>query len=147
MTRHRLPAAPIGSYLVMFLVCMITTISLLACTQDQRQSTIRNTLVTVNAARDGFTTWDRSQQDQIVKDATSREEGVAKLTAYRAERADVVADFEIVYRALAVAATQVDELSLKNAQAAASELIAAIDRRLHPPAPNPALANPSAGSH
>lgn len=54
-----------------------------------------------DAARDGFTAWDRAHQMRI---ATSMPDAAAKLVEYRARRAPVVAAFEAVYRAIETAA-------------------------------------------
>lgn len=97
-----------------------------SCNKNQRAKSIHATLVAVDAARDGFVAWDREHQQALVDKATSREEGVAALEQYRGRRQVVVDGFEVTYRALAVAATQTDEPSLKAALEQAAQLLLTI---------------------
>ncbi len=94
-----------------------------ACNKDQRVNTIHASIVALDAARDGFVQWDHDHQMSIVDAATSREEGAAKLAAYRKKRQDVLDGFQIAYRALALAATQTDDPSLKAALDEAGKLL------------------------
>lgn len=96
-----------------------------ACGASQREKAVRASVVAVNAARDGFEAWDAAHQKAIVDKATSREDGEAKLAAYRASRDPIVHGFEIAYRLLAVAATQTDDPSLRAALAAAASAVEA----------------------
>lgn len=97
-----------------------------ACGPNKRAQSIQTTLIAVNAARDGFVAWDRQHQSNIVDTAAARQatrdEVVRELDAYHIKRAKVTASFEIAYRALAIAATQSDEASLRAALAKAGEL-------------------------
>lgn len=97
-----------------------------ACSSSQRGKTIHATLVAVNAARDGFAAWDRQHQQDLVAAATFKDEARAAVDAYRARRELVVASFEVAYRAIAVAATQSDEISLTAALTRAGELYNAL---------------------
>ena len=96
------------------------------CNQDQRANTIRASIVAVDAARDGFVSWDRDHQMAIVDSATSRADGEAKLAAYRDQRQKVTDGFRLVYRALALAATQTDDPSLRAALDEAAKLLLVI---------------------
>lgn len=78
---------------------------LVACGASARERTIRTALVAVNEARDAFVIVDRDIQLGIVKVATSKEDGAAKLADYRKSRENLVAAFEVAYRAIAIAAT------------------------------------------
>lgn len=99
-----------------------------ACNQDQRTKTIHASIIAVDVARDGFITWDREHQAQIVEHATSESQGLAELDKYVAKRKPVVDGFQLVYRALALAATQTDEPSLKAALDHAAKLLLDIQR-------------------
>jgi hypothetical protein len=107
----------------MFAMLLIATP---ACSSSTRGKTIHATLVAVNAARDGFVSWDRQHQQDLVAAATFKDEARASIDVYRTRRELVVASFEVVYRAIAVAATQSDEISLTAALARAGELYAAL---------------------
>lgn len=121
--RHMRPIFPVLSiYLVMFGLC----ISAAACTKNQRIKTIHASLVSVNAARDGFVAWDRQHQTAIVDKATSREQAERELAAYRTRRELVERGVEVTYRAFAVAATQTDDLSLRAALETGAALVEAI---------------------
>ena len=90
----------------------VLVVLLAACGPSNRTNTIRTTLVSVNAARDGFLVFDEDIQTKIVDKSTSLADGQNKLDAYRAHRAEVVAAFEVVYRALAIAAVDPDKADL-----------------------------------
>jgi DNA/RNA-binding domain of Phe-tRNA-synthetase-like protein len=94
-----------------------------ACDRSQRVDTIHSTLIAVNAARDGFTAWDRQHQQTLVAAAVTRETAEQSVSSYRDGRRHVVDGFEVTYRALAVAATQTDDVSLSAALTTATELI------------------------
>ena len=107
---------------------LLVVLALAACGASARQKTIQGALVGVNAARDGFITWDSQHQLSIVEKATSREEAELALKDYRTRREVVKEAFEVAYRALAVAATQTDELSLHAALAASDKLVDAVKK-------------------
>ena len=113
-------------YLLTLGLCLALIAPLIACGGGQRQKALRATLVGLNAARDGFATWDMGHQKAIVEQATTREEAELKLATYRGERATLVDVLELAYRALAAAATQSDEPSAKAALAAAGAALGAI---------------------
>lgn len=127
MTRPRYQP-PHSAFVVLFLACMTLFAMSLSCSKSKRTDTLRASVIGVNAARDSFTTWDRQHQQQIVEDAKTREEAEGALTTYRDRRKVVVDGFEIAYRALAVAATQTDDPSLKIALTSSGELVGAVQR-------------------
>ncbi len=121
--RHFRPVIPaLVAHAVLFALLVVAA----ACNQDQRTKTIHATIVSVDAARDGFVSWDRQHQLAIVEKATTREQGEAELVAYRLKRESVVDGFRVAYRGLAVAATQTDEPSLKAALAESGKLLTLI---------------------
>lgn len=67
-------------------------------------SPLKVAMVTLTAASDGFTAWDKAHQMDIVAKATSEADGQAKLGAYRARRGVAMAAVEQAYRAIAAAA-------------------------------------------
>jgi hypothetical protein len=93
-----------------------------ACGPNAKQKALKTTLAGVNAARDGFVAWDYAHQQGIVDDATSLEDGKAKLKAYREKREKAVISFEIAYRALAVAALDLTAANVGEALRAAGDL-------------------------
>lgn len=126
--RHRLPPAPPIAYFCLAIVCLLLFVSSVSCTQQDRANTLRASLTAVNTAKAGFIAWDRRHQMQIVDASKTREEAESALFAYRARRTPVVEGFEVAYRALAVAATQTDEPSLRGALATAADLVDAVRR-------------------
>jgi len=107
-------------------LAVLGLVSISSCSGNQRQDTLRAAVIGTNAARDGFTTWDATHQKDIVEKAKTREDAERELASYRDSRAPVVATFESVYRALALAATQTDDPSLRAALAASAELLQSI---------------------
>lgn len=99
-------------------------IVLAACGATARERTLRTTLVAVNAARDGFVTYDATRQQSIVDGADTLEAGRAELVAYRKRREPIVEAFATSYRALAIAAVlHADPASLANVLDAARRLL------------------------
>lgn len=105
-------------------VYLLPVVLLLAvgCGPNAKQKALRTTLTGLNAARDGFVGWDNVHQQGIVDDATSLEDGKAKLKAYRAKREKAVVAFEIAYRAVAVAALDMTTANVGEALRAAGDL-------------------------
>lgn len=129
MNEHRrLPRSPVTAYLTSITCLLLFACTLgAACSKSQRQDTLRASLVTVNAARDGFTTWDVEHQQHLVEVAVDRETAVKAVSEYRAATQKPIVDgFTVAYRALAVAATQTDEPSLKAAIVSVTELVDAV---------------------
>jgi sirohydrochlorin ferrochelatase len=83
-----------------------------ACGPSQKERTLKSTLAGVNAAREALVAWDETTQLEIVRTATRRADGEAKLAQHRADRAEIVAAFEAIYRALAIAAMDLDKANL-----------------------------------
>lgn len=109
------------------LACFVAVVAVgTACGPNKRAQTITTALTTVNAARDGFLAWDSSHQKALVDSATSREEAEASVAHYYERRKPVTDLLVLVYRALAVAATQNDEYSLSAALGKSAELAAAL---------------------
>lgn len=102
------------------------------CTSSQRIDTIRNSLVAVNAARDGFTAWDGQHQRDLVKRAATRVEAEAAIAAYHQGRQPVLDGFELAYRLLALAATQNDDPSLNAALLQVSTIVDLVKRLTSP---------------
>jgi hypothetical protein len=121
---HRFPRPSVFASLVCvaLLGCMMQS----ACTKSQRTDTLRTSLISLNAARDGFTSWDREHQQQIVDQSASRDEALKALETYRDRRKTVADGFEVAYRALALAATQTDDPSLNAALASSRDLVDAV---------------------
>ena len=113
--------------LSLFVMCLMVLVAS-SCTPNKRTKTLHATLVAVNAARDGFTAWDREHQASLARTLPSREAIDQALDAYHAKRRPVVDSFEVAYRALAVAATQTDDMSLKTALDGARELLTALQK-------------------
>jgi hypothetical protein len=120
---RRFPRSPLSVFASAVCLLLFVSMALSACNRSQRVDTIRTTLLAVNAARDGFTSWDSQHQQVIVGGATTRDAAQQALDAYRNERKPVADGFELAYRTLAVAATQTDDFSLKAALSTASDLI------------------------
>ena len=87
-------------------------IALIIAACASHQAELRTALTTLNSARDGFTAWDSEHQAEIVRQATSLDEGKAALADYRRKREPVIDGFGIAYKALATAtlAPTVDNL-------------------------------------
>lgn len=82
----------------------ILLVLLVACGASARTRALQSQLAITNVARDTFVAVSEKRQLQIVETATSREDGIAKLTAFRKARDPVVKAFEAAYRAIAAAA-------------------------------------------
>jgi hypothetical protein len=95
-------------------------IGLVAC--HSYQSQLKASLTTLNAARDGFTTWDQAHQTQLVANAPSDAEGQSELASYRTRRAPVLAGFQLAYQALATAALSPSDVTVGTVVSTLSEL-------------------------
>ncbi len=98
-------------------------LALLACSHQSRQSTINAAFITVNATRDAYVQYDAAQQDKIVKEATSLDDGKTKLAEYRAKRVKLLALFPVAYASIRAAYAANDDLSLKNMNASLKQLL------------------------
>jgi len=115
------PLCPLSVYLLIFMACIAT----FACT-NKRMQVLRGTVVALNAAREGFTAWDNHHQTQIVDRSISRKDAQDKIDIYLDKRELIIKSFAVAYQAVAVAATQVDDLSLTAALAASQGLFDAL---------------------
>ena len=105
-------------------------LALVACGASKQESTMKAALVTADAARSAFLTYDAQHQAAIVAAAPSKQVGADALLAWRKEQAMVTLAIDSVYRAIAVYAVLKDDpTSLQNLNSAigllASELAAA----------------------
>ena len=93
-------------------IVLVLVLACVAC--SGQQAVLRDSLATLNAARDGFIVWDDVHQGMIVRSATSLEDGKRELAAYRAKREVVVRAFELGYKVIATAAldTTADNIAL-----------------------------------
>jgi len=98
------------------IVSILIALSLFACGQNaqlKRNSSLIVALTTVDAARDSFIAWDREHQETIVKNATSKEDAEAKLTAYRKKQAEISSLFKSAYDTMKAAAEINNDQSMK----------------------------------
>jgi hypothetical protein len=109
-------------------ILTVITIGLLlaACTKTARKDTIGAALLATNAVRDGFVQYDDTTQAKIVAEATSLEEGKAKLKEYREKRAKVLALFPVAYYSIAAAAQANDDASFAKMKTSLKALLDAV---------------------
>jgi len=94
-----------------------------ACGASAREKTIHATLLATNAGREAFVTFDERHQLAIVEGAPTEAEGYARLETYKARRDRIAADFEALYRTIAMAMVlEHDGKSLQNVLDAAKTL-------------------------
>lgn len=98
-----------------------------ACGPTARETALRTTLVTVDAARDGFEAWDQEHQGKLIATAQTGDEARASVASYREKRLVVINGFDLAYKAIAHAAVLLDDASIANALAAAADLKTAIE--------------------
>jgi hypothetical protein len=111
------------------LVLAVAGVFASGCTNNDRRDTIHATLVTVDAARDGFLAYDQAHQAEIVQTAIGADDARAKLAAYRADRDRATGPAGLLttaYRAIAAAATANDAASLTAMTNAAIQLESAL---------------------
>lgn len=126
----------LGSTSALLMVCLMGFgVTSSGCSSNQRHDSLRGAITAVNAARDGFTTWDAQHQAKIVEAATTRTEAETSISAYYTVRQPVLDGFELAYRLIALAATQIDDLSLKAALKQASAIVVLVERMTLPEAP------------
>lgn len=99
-----------------------------SCSKNGRNETIHGSLSVLDVAYDKFVDWNATHVLEIATIATTREEAEKALADYEAKRKPVQDGTNLAYRALALAATQSDEISLKRALQMASDLVDAIDK-------------------
>jgi len=103
---------------------VLLSITALACGASARMKTLEATVISVDTARDGFLSWNKSHEQAIVASAQNREQALSNVAAYYEARGPVVEGFQLAYRAIALAATKSDDTSLKTALEAAKDLLA-----------------------
>lgn len=99
----------------------ILILSLVACSATARHTALSTTTASLDAAQVGFLAYDSEHQLSIVAAcpvADGKAPCEAKLVAYRAKRADVLASVVAAYEAVAAAWKLDTELSAANAIAA-----------------------------
>ena len=104
------------------IVVVLLGLHVAACGPNAKQKALKTTLISVNTARDGFVAWDDKHQQNIVKNATSLEDGQSKLKTYRDKRAKLEVAFAIAYKAVATAALDLKQENVTLALSAALEL-------------------------
>lgn len=108
---------------------LVLSLAAAGCTGSQRADTIKAALVTVDAARDGFLTYDAAAQARIVAAATSADDARARLADYRTQRDAPTGPaglLDTAFHAIAFAAAGNDAKSLADMKAAIAQLAAAI---------------------
>lgn len=103
-------------------VALVLLLTLVACTARQRRASLRVTLGAVDSARAGLIVWDAQAQGQIVKNATSLDDGLQRFEIHRSKRDKVVRAFELVYRAIAIAASVPSDPNMVNSRTAVTDL-------------------------
>ena len=101
-------------------------IVLCGCAASTRETTIKTSLLAVQAADGAFVAYDKTHQMEIVERATSLESGRAELAAYRKKQDEVRKAFVVAYTAIGVAATVNDDHSLAGMQLALRQVLAAV---------------------
>lgn len=76
---------------------------LFACGASQRKTTLKTTYNAVTVAEKSFVAWDKQYQQGIIDTATSAQDGLTKLEAYRRKRSPVESAFVAAYRTIATA--------------------------------------------
>ena len=104
------------------LVSLLVALCVLASCASARDKALSATLVTVNAARDGFVAYDVSHQQSLLDSSADRATWDAKVATYRKKRELVVKAFEVTYRALAMAALEREPKTFALALEAAKQL-------------------------
>lgn len=97
------------------------------CAASTRESTIKAALVTVEASRAAYLTYDQHAQADIVAKATSLDDGKAKLETYRAGREKLVEAMVVAYQAIATAAQLNDDPSIAGMQKAIGDVLGLIN--------------------
>ncbi len=100
---------------------LLLLVFLFACGASARTKSLQSTLVAVNVVRDTFLAVSAKREDQIVEAATSKEEGRAKLDAFRQATIPIVSAIGNAYRAIAAASLLSDSASVGEAAGAAAK--------------------------
>lgn len=113
---------PVAALLALLVVAVLAATT--AC--GNHQSELQTSLTVLNAARDGFTAWDDQHQGEIVRAATTLEEGKSELDTYRKKREPVIRGFELAYKTLATAALTPDTANLLQLAVSLADLKTAV---------------------
>jgi hypothetical protein len=118
MLRARLP-----------LLFLLGLMFVLACGASQREKTLRASFVGLTAAQEGFVKWDAEHQLELVRVATSKEDGAKALEDYRGSlQADITKGFELAYRTLSTALLIENADTLKRALISAGLVISLVEK-------------------
>jgi hypothetical protein len=108
-------------------IALLLLIVLAACGPTAREKAISATFVSINAARDGFVSYNTAHENDIVTHAATKVEAVNNLTKYRLAREHVTEAFIAAYHALSAAVLVAsDPKSLPALLQAAADLKVAI---------------------
>ena len=108
------------------LACLVALAATYGCAASSRETALKASLVTVDAARDGFLAYDRQHELALVAESVSAPDAQAKLAAYQAKRAKIDPLFVAAYHALAAAELLNTDQSLASLQGAVANLIDAV---------------------
>lgn len=110
-------------------VAVLLLLALACCGGKDRKDTARiaraslgTALGATNSARDTFLTWAKAHELELVAAATSKEDGTAKLAAFRRDSQPIVAAFATAYTSIAAADT-----ALALAEASPGDLARAVE--------------------
>lgn len=95
---------------------------LVACGPNARQKALATSFAALNAAHEGFVTWDAQHQQDIVAHATSLADGQAVLAKYREDRDPITRGFFVAYAAFSVALAGDTDAHVAAALQAAAQL-------------------------
>ena len=115
-------------------IVVLCVLQAAACGANAKQQTLKTSLVSVNAVRDGFLAWDSIHQRTIVEDVTTRADGEARLKEYRQKRSKLEIAFSITYKLLATAALDVKQENILLALGAVFDLYKHVRALLGPEA-------------
>ena len=104
-------------------VSLLLLVCLAACGASSRTKALRVSLVSVNAARSTTVQVSKARESQIVDAATSKDEGAAKLAAWRASVDAVMAALDVAQKAIYDAAILNDAKSASEAGAAVAKAL------------------------
>lgn len=107
----------------LLLACVVAIAATYGCAASARETAIKSSLVSVDAARDGFLAYDRIHELDLVAKSTSADDAKAQLAAYQAKRARLDALFVAAYHGMAAAELLSTDQSLASMQAAVAQVI------------------------
>lgn len=113
MSHLRTITTPLALYFLAFCGCLLLTAP--GCGASQRSKTMHATVVSLNAARDGFLAWDDQHQTALVASSVSHEDGMIQLAAYHVRRQVVIDALALAYQMASDAATFTGNVTLRQA--------------------------------